>query len=269
MKRNTITVLILLCTLHFSTAQSKRELVQEIDGLKTKIQDTEVALAASRQENRIASAKLSAYETQISHLKQTNASLLSNLNGFLEASTKKSENIGSTLESLRQKEIQLRTISDAISHHDSLTLATLTNFKKVLGNELSMSLNHGALAISLPNAMIFGENTKNFKVSEKADMLLGKIASALKAQPELKIEVVSNSNAVETKENKLDNWEIGTQQAAAIAKVLQKKYQIDASRIQAKGKSELGFDSIETKTQIIIQPAFYNFFKLVKENLKN
>lgn len=82
------------------------------------------------------------------------------------------------------------------------------------------------------------------------------------------IQIVSNSNLVESKDNKLNNWEIGTQQAAAIARILESKYQIEPKRIIATGKSELGLYSIETATEIIVQPRFYEFFKLVKESMK-
>ena len=172
------------------------------------------------------------------------------------------------MESLVQKEAQLRVINDALSSHDSITLAVFTQFKQTLGSDPKITVSNGAVAVVMDNSYIFGENSKNFKVQDKAESIIAKIGSVLKANPTMDIQIVSNSNLVESKDNKLNNWEIGTQQAAAIARILESKYEIEPKRIIATGKSELGLYSIETATEIIVQPRFYEFFKLVKESMK-
>ncbi|MDL5511916.1 OmpA family protein [Arenibacter sp. M-2] len=262
------TILVLLMYISVSQAQSKKDLILEVDGLRSKLRETETALAESKREERIASAKVESYEAQVNELKETNANLLKNLNSFTEASNKRSDHINSTLESLVQKEAQLRIINDAISSHDSITLAVFTQFKQTLGNDPKITVSNGAVAVVMDNSYIFGENSKNFKVQEKAESIIAKIGNILKANPTMDIQIVSNSNLVESKDNKLNNWEIGTQQAAAVARLLENKYQIEPKRIIATGKSELGLYSIETATEIIVQPRFYEFFKLVKESMK-
>ena len=251
-----------------SQAQSKKDLILEVDGLRSKLREAETALSESKREERIASAKVESYEAQVNELKETNSNLLKNLNSFTEASNKRSDHINSTLESLVQKEAQLRVINDALSSHDSITLAVFTQFKQTLGSDPKITVSNGAVAVVMDNSYIFGENSKNFKVQDKAEAIIAKIGSILKANPTMDIQIVSNSNLVESKDNKLNNWEIGTQQAAAIARILESKYQIEPKRIVATGKSELGLYSIETATEIIVQPRFYEFFKLVKESMK-
>ena len=262
------TILILLMCISISQAQSKKDLILEVDGLRSKLREAETALSESKREERIASAKVESYEAQVNELKETNSNLLKNLNSFTEASNKRSDHINSTLESLVQKEAQLRVINDALSSHDSITLAVFTQFKQTLGSDPKITVSNGAVAVVMDNSYIFGENSKNFKVQDKAEAIIAKIVSILKANPTMDIQIVSNSNLVESKDNKLNNWEIGTQQAAAIARILESKYQIEPKRIVATGKSELGLYSIETATEIIVQPRFYEFFKLVKESMK-
>ncbi|MCM4162858.1 MULTISPECIES: OmpA family protein [unclassified Arenibacter] len=262
------TILFLLMSITFSQAQSKKDLILEVDGLRSKLREAETALSESKREERIAAAKVESYEGQVNELKETNANLLKNLNSFTEASNKRSDHINSTLESLVQKEAQLRVINDALSSHDSITLAVFTQFKQTLGSEPKITVSNGAVAVVMDNSYIFGENSKNFKVQDKAESIIAKIGNILKANPTMDIQIVSNSNLVESKDNKLNNWEIGTQQAAAIARILESKYQIEPKRIVATGKSELGLYSIETATEIIVQPRFYEFFKLVKESMK-
>ncbi|ASO07290.1 OmpA family protein [Arenibacter algicola] len=262
------TILVLLMYISIAQAQSKKDLILEVDDLRSKLRETETALSESKREERIASAKVESFEAQVNELKETNGNLLKNLNSFTEASNKRSDHINSTLESLVEKEAQLRVINDALSSHDSITLAVFTQFKQTLGSDPKITVSNGAVAVVMDNSYIFGENSKNFKVQDKAESIIAKIGSVLKANPTMDIQIVSNSNLVESKDNKLNNWEIGTQQAAAIARILESKYEIEPKRIIATGKSELGLYSIETATEIIVQPRFYEFFKLVKESMK-
>ena len=147
-------------------------------------------------------------------------------------------------------------------------MAIFTQFKQTLGADPKITVNNGAVAVVMDNSYIFGEHSKSLKVQDKAEAIIANIGSVLKANPDMDIQIVSNSNLVESKDNKLNNWEIGTQQAAAVARILESKYGIEPKRIIATGKSELGLYSIETATEIIVQPKFYEFFKLVKESMK-
>ena len=268
MRKSIFTTLFLLMSITITQAQSKKDLIQEVDNLRTRVREAETGLSESKREERIASAKVESYEAQVDELKETNANLLKNLNSFTEASNKRSDHINSTLESLVKKEAQLRVINDELSARDSITLAVFTQFKQTLGNDPKITVSSGAVAVVMDNSYIFGENTKNFKVQDKAEAIIAKIGSVLKANPTMDIQIVSNSNLVESKDNKSNNWEIGTQQAAAIARILESKYQIEPKRIVATGISELGLYSIETSTEIVVQPKFYEFYKLVKESMK-
>ncbi|MCM4173944.1 hypothetical protein DHD32_20960 [Arenibacter sp. TNZ] len=268
MRRNIFTTLVLLMYITISHAQSKKDLILEVDNLRTRVREAETGLSELKREERIASAKVESYEAQVDELKETNANLLKNLNSFTEASNKRSNHINSTLESLVKKEGQLRVINDELSSRDSIILAVFTQFKQTLGSDPKITVSNGAVAVVMENSYVFGDNVKNFKVQEKAEAIIAKIGAVLKANPTMDIQVVSNSNLVESKDNKSNNWEIGTQQAAAIARILESKYQIEPKRIIATGISELGLYTIETSTEIIVQPKFYEFYKLVKESMK-
>ena len=171
------TILVFLMYISISQAQSKKDLILEVDDLRSKLRESETALSGSKREEKIASAKVESYEAQVNELKETNANLLKNLNSFTEASNKRSDHINSTLESLVQKEAQLRVINDALSSHDSITLAVFTQFKQTLGSDPKITVSNGAVAVVMDNSYIFGENSKNFKVQDKAETIISKIGS--------------------------------------------------------------------------------------------
>ncbi|HUH46799.1 MAG TPA: OmpA family protein, partial [Arenibacter sp.] len=163
---------------------------------------------------------------------------------------------------------QLRVINDALSARDSTTLALFTLFKQHLGPDAKITLSNGAIAVVMDNGFLFGSNPQNATIAANADVILGKIGNILKARQELDIEIIANSNLVDAKDNKKNNWQIATQQAAAVATAMEKKYQIEAKRIRTTGISELGLYSIETATEIIVQPKYFEFYKMVKEAMK-
>lgn len=265
MKKKIITILTLVLGITFSHSQSKKDLLQEIEDLRAQLRTSESTLTEVRMQERKNTVRVEAYEAQVEELKETNNNLLKNLNSFTEASAKRSDNINSTLASLQEKERQLRVIKDALSARDSTTLALFTLFKQHLGPDAKIAINNGAIAVVMDNGFLFGNNSQNAAIAAGADVILGKIGNILKARQELDIEIISNSNLVDTKKN---NWQIATQQASAVANAMEKKYQIEPKRILVTGKSELGLHSIETATEIIVQPKYYEFYKMVKENMK-
>ncbi|NER13102.1 OmpA family protein [Leptobacterium flavescens] len=272
MKKITLFTLMLLCTGFLAHAQKKKELLEEIEQLRSKLQNTETALAESQKNEKISSAKLSSAEEQLTSLKETNASLLSNLNNFTEVSKKKSDNVSKTLESLREKERQLKVINDALSSNDSIKLAVFSAFKNAVGADAQIGIKGGVIMINISNTLLFGDNDKNYMVEDKAKGLLERIGTALNNSPDIKITIEGNSNALEFKDKSLlDNWDLSARQAASVVRVLETDYKVDPKRMDAMGKSQYGSDalSIETSTRIVIHPKFDEFYSLIRENMKN
>lgn len=251
-------------------AQKKKDLLDEINKLRKELKTTEGQLNDSRKKEKATLSQVATMEAQVKDLKETNASLLSNMGNFTELSKKKAQNLEKSLESLQQKDKQLKSINDAITKGDSTKLATLTVFKQALGSDAKIGVKNGAVILTLPNTVLFGDNDKSVTVQDKAKRILGKLATALNAKPNLKIIVEGNSNALNFKDKSLnDNWDLSSKQAAAIVRTLQKDFEVDPKRMSVLGKSEYGSDSIETATRIIIDPKFDEFYGLVKENMKN
>jgi len=273
MRKITTLLLFIFISCSYANAQKKKDLLFEIRQLKSEIDSTKNALNTSQRNEKISVAKVQSIQEQIDDLKKTNASLLSSLSSFTEASKKKSDNISKTLESLREKENQLKVINDALTAGDSTKLAVFSTFKNAIGDAAKISITNGVITAAISNTFLFGENDKNYIIDEKAKGLLEKLASTLNENPEVKITVEGNSNALEFKdENLLDNWDLSARQAASIVRTLQNDYMVDPKRMDALGKSQYGGTddfSIETSTRIIINPRFDAFYALIREHMKN
>lgn len=269
MKTELIVCSLLLCVSVSGWSQSKKELLFRLEDRDAEIAELKAELAASKQETAKYKAEMESVNLQMEELKTTNASLLQNLTNFTELSNKKTDNISKSLETLRNKENQLKRINDVLTATDSTTLALLTKFKSTLGTDAKTGLSNGAVTVVLENLFLFKEVDKNYQVVPEAIPVLEKIASVLKAQPELKVIVETNSNALEFKDLKLkDNWDLSSLQAAGVVRVLTDTFGIAPQRVQAVGKSEYGFDGIETSTRIRVQPPYEKFYSTVREMMK-
>ncbi len=269
MKKNLVIFGMLLFITSAGLAQNKKELLLRLNERDDEIQKLKGELAASKQEAAKYKAEMEAVNFQMEELRTTNASLLQNLTNFTELSNKKTENISKSLETLRNKENQLKKINDALTNTDSTTLALLTTFKNSLGSEVKTGLSNGAVTVILENLFLFKDVDRNYQVVPEAMPMLEKIAAVLKKQPDLKIIVETNSNALEFKDPKLkDNWDLSSLQAASVVRVLTDTYGVAPQRLQSVGKSEYGFSGIETTTRIRIQPPYEKFYSTVREMMK-
>ena len=259
----------LVLTVTTIQAQKKKDLLDEIDKLRNELRSTKNDLAQATKEISVAESKVKSMETQVKDLKDTNESLLANMGSFTELSKKKAENLEQSLKSIQEKDKQLNIINDQITKRDSVNLAVLTLFKNKVGGEANITVKKGIVYMVIPNAQLFGDADKSFKLDDKAKGVLGRIAGVLNDKPNLKVIIEGNSNALKFDKPLSDNWDLSALQAAAIARVLQKDYKVDPKKIEVVAKSEYGSESIETVTRIIIDPEFDTFYDTVKENMKN
>ncbi|GAA3514230.1 OmpA family protein [Aquimarina addita] len=248
-------------------AQKKKDLLDEIDKLRSELKTTQGELASSRKNEKSSETKVATMEAQVNDLKESNASLLANMTNFTELSNKKASNLQKTQEIIKDKDKQLNAINDAITKTDSLNLAVFSAFKNAIGGD-NIKISNSTIHIILSNTTLFGDD-KTYEVNDNAKATLGKIAATLNANPHLKIVVEGNSNALKFDgKNIIDNWDLSARQAASVVRVLQNDFQVAPKNMEAVGKSEYGSESIETATRIIIDPNFDEFYSMAKDNMK-
>ncbi|WP_025743354.1 OmpA family protein [Aquimarina pacifica] len=260
---------LLICSLSLN-AQKKKDLLDEIETLRTELKNTKSELSDARKTSKAKQGQIEGMEAQMNDLKETNTSLLTQMSSFTELSNKKAKNLETSLKNLQEKDKQLKVINDALTKSDSTKLATLTVFKNALGDSGSIGVKNGMVLITIPNTKLFGDNDKSIVIDEKGKGILSKIATALNGKSNLKLIVEGNSNALNLKDKTIkDNWALSSLQAAAIVSALQKDYKVNPKRLEVLAKSEYGTEGIETVTRLIIDPEFDQFYSLVKENMKN
>lgn len=269
MKRIVLIASLYLGCVLMLQAQSKKELIAEIETLEAELATTKEDLAVSRKNEATNMARVIAIESQLAGLRETNTSLLNNLNRITEESSKKTASISESLTNIQRTERQLRNISDTMTRIDSTTLSIITDLKRTMGENARIGISDNVVTIAIENKVLFGENDLSYSLDAAASTSLGKIADMLKKHPETKLQVHSHANALDFGNTApADNLELSALRAVAVSRMLSGEFGIREERIAAAGKGIEGL-SLETTTRFNITPDYTGFFKSIKDNIKS
>lgn len=253
-----IKLLFILLTLSSITtlqAQKKSELISEIATLKMQLDSVNAEVTDARKKEKVAQTESASYKSQVGELQDANRTLMKSLTSFTEVSSKNSSNFNLAMESLNQKEKQLKGINDAIASNDSTAVVVLTNAKQTLGENAKIGVSNGMVIISSGLAALFGSDTGS-TISVEAEPWVQKIGQILTANPNMAITIEGLSMT--------GDLDLPAQQATAISNALQ-RLEITPDRITALGKD----GNLKEGVVLKIHPKFAEFYLMVKENMKN
>ncbi len=254
MKIKLLFVLLLGSSITALQAQKKSELISEIATLKMQLDSVSSEVTDARKKEKVAQTESVSYKSQVTELQDANRTLMKSLTSFTEVSTKNSSNFNMAMESLNDKEQQLKAINDAIASNDSIALVVLTNAKQTLGENAKIGVSNGMVIISSGLSALFGSDTGS-TISVEAEPWVQKIGQILTANPNMAITIEGLSMT--------GDLDIPAQQAKAISNALQ-RLEIPADRITASGKDGNLKEGIVLK----IHPKFDEFYLMVKEQMK-
>lgn len=255
MKTTLLSTLLFLIAINTLQAQKKSELIAEIATLETKIDSVSAEVIDARKNERVAKTESESYKSQVTELKQANKTLMQSLTSFTQVSSKNSSNFNLAMESLNEKERQLKGINDAIASNDSTALVVLTNAKQTLGKNSKVGVSNGMVIISSSLSALFGADGES-TITPEAEPWVQKIGMILVANPNMAVTIEGLSMT--------GNLELPAQQASAISSALQ-RLEIASDRITAVGKD----GNLKEGIVIKIHPKFDEFYRMVKDNMKN
>ncbi|TYP70357.1 OmpA/MotB family protein [Aquimarina intermedia] len=239
-----------------------------------------VKLNSCLEEKASASSELKILQDQVGNLKNTNAALLNNVGNLATLSTKEAENLERSLESIKEKDLQIKTMNDAINKKDSVTLALVTSLKGALGNlndeDIEINVEKGVVYVSISDKLLFRSGSYN--VSEKAKNVLGKVAKVVNDKPDIEFLVEGHTDNVPIK-NKvlLDNWDLSVKRATSVVRVLQNEFKVDPKRMTAAGRSyyvpvadnsSAENRAANRRTRIVVLPKLDQFYNMIEDGMK-
>ena len=131
-------LILVACSSLFLTSCVTNKKYAELEGKQKTTQDllntATVKLNNCLSERSGLSAENNALKSQVASLNATNGELISQIGDFTDLTIKGASNLEKSLESMKEKDLTINKLRDAITRRDSVNLALVQSLKGVLGD---------------------------------------------------------------------------------------------------------------------------------------
>tara|TARA_R110002049_G_scaffold24760_1_gene87804 strand:+ start:3266 stop:4105 length:840 start_codon:yes stop_codon:yes gene_type:complete len=250
----------------FTDLQAKQKETQDL------LNSATVKLNSCLEDRASATAKVTLLEGQVEDLKKYNDNLQI-------LSSKGASNVEKTLESIKEKELKITRLQDALTKKDSVTLALVTGLKREVGindPDIEINVEKGVVFISIADKLLFQSGSYN--VTAKAKDVLAKVAKVVNSRPNFECMVEGHTDNVPyNKPPLLDNWDLSVKRSTSIIRVLQ-ELDVNPGQLIAAGRSSyvplVDNDTAENRaknrrTRVVILPKIDQFYEMIEKEMKN
>tara|TARA_R110000868_G_scaffold299242_3_gene559499 strand:+ start:14722 stop:15561 length:840 start_codon:yes stop_codon:yes gene_type:complete len=231
-----------------------------------------VKLNSCLSDKSAAIARTTALEEQIADLRKNNDNLT-------VLSAKGASNVEKTLESIKEKELKITRLQDALTKKDSITLAVVTSLKREVGindPDIEINVEKGVVFISISDKLLFQSGSYN--VTARAKEVLAKVAKVVNSKPDFECMVEGHTDNVPYQSGVLlDNWDLSVKRSTSIIRVLQ-GLGVNPGQLIAAGRADyvplVPNDTAENRainrrTRIVVLPKIDQFYDMVEKEMKN
>jgi chemotaxis protein MotB len=216
----------------------------------------------------------------VSGLKDYNQTLISTSKDMTILTSKGADNIEKALESMKEKDLKITRMQDALTKKDSVTLALVTSLKRSVGindPDIQINVEKGVVFISIADKLLF--KTGSYVVSDRAKGVLAKVAKVVNDKPDFECMVEGHTDNVPLSGNGvlLDNWDLSVKRSTSIIRVLTDELNVNPAQLIAAGRSSyvplVDNDSAENRarnrrTRIVVLPKIDQFYDMIEKEMK-
>ena len=275
-------ILMLCSSFVLTSCVSKKEYI-ELEAKQKNTQDllntATVKLNDCLAERAGSMARAKELEGRLDDMKKTNSDLIQSSKDLTMLTSKGATNLEKSLESLKEKDLKITRLQDAVSKKDSVTLALVTSLKREVGindPDIEINVEKGVVYISLSDKVLF--KSGSYQISTRATEILGKVAKVINGKPNFEAMVEGHTDNVPYSNGVLiDNWDLSVKRATAIVRELQ-NLGVEPSRLVAAGRADyvslVPNDTAENRatnrrTRILILPKIDQFYDMIEKEMKN
>ena len=217
---------------------------------------------------------------QNEYLKKNNTELINNVGNMTTLTKQGAQNIEKALETIKEKDLKISRMQDALTRKDSVTLALVTSLKGSVGisdPDININVEKGVVFISIADKLLF--KSGSYVVSDKAKDVLAKVAKVINDKPTFECMVEGHTDNVPFTGNSvlIDNWDLSVKRSTAIVRVLTKDLGVKPSQLIAAGRGEF-IPLVENKTaenratnrrtRIVVLPKIDEFYEMIEKEMK-
>ena len=240
-----------------------------------------VKLNSCLEEKAGLTARANSLESQVASLNATNGDLIKQIGEFTTLTQQGAANLERSLESLKEKDLTIRKLQDAVTRRDSVNLALVQSLKGVLGNlddeDIEVSVEKGVVYVNISDKLLF--KSGSYAITDRAKEVLGKVAKVVNNKPDFEFLVEGHTDTDPISRNGIkDNWDRSVLRATAVVRLLQDDFGVDPKRMTAGGRSEYvpvaSNDTAEGKarnrrTRIVVLPKIDQFYNMIEDGLND
>ena len=231
-----------------------------------------VKLNTCLEDRAAATARATTLEEQVADLRKSNDNLQ-------VLSSKGASNIEKTLESIKEKDMKITRLQDALTKKDSITLAVVTSLKREVGindPDIEINVEKGVVFISISDKLLF--QSGSYIVTSRAKEVLAKVAKVVNSKPDFECMVEGHTDNVPYASGVLlDNWDLSVKRSTSIIRVLQ-TLGVNPAQLIAAGRADyvplVDNNTAENRaknrrTRIVVLPKIDQFYDMVEKEMKN
>ena len=278
-----ISILLVTAILLSSCVSKKKYLALEQQHGETVSELTKTKVEKEDLENKFAviEARVNDYNSKIQSLNSDVEGLTIENKAKFEVSKDGTVASGASKEKMRAtlQNVDPEKLASAKTLKDSMNLAVQYNLNKAMNTsdlnedeDIVVDINETVVMISIADDMLF--NTASYKVGNKADKILKKLADVINSEPSLDVMVEGHTDSRSINTEKVsDNWELSVLRATSVVKKLQNQFKVAPEQLIASGRSsyqplvENNSSSNRAKnrrTRIILMPNIDKFFAMME-----
>ncbi len=189
------------------------------------------------------------------------------------------KNVEATLKQLEKKDKYINLLQAAKTKADSINLALAVNLKDVLregiaDQDVDIKVDKTVVFINISDKMLY--ESGSYRLSPRANEVLGKIAKIVQSRPELEVMVEGYTDNVPMRSSCIeDNWDLSVKRSTSVVRALQTKYGVNPNKLIAAGRGEYNTlasndttegKSMNRRTRIILLPKLDQFYDLLNPN---
>ncbi|CAM4093996.1 MULTISPECIES: OmpA family protein [Flavobacterium] len=217
---------------------------------------------------------------RVDGLKEHNQTLITTSKDMTILTTKGAQSIEKALESIKEKDLKISRMQDALTKKDSVTLALVTSLKSSVGisdPDIEINVEKGVVFISIADKLLF--KTGSYDVTDKAKGVLAKVAKVVNDKPDFECMVEGHTDNVPLNGSGvlLDNWDLSVKRSTSIIRVLTNQLGVKPEQLIAAGRSSyiplVANDSAENRarnrrTRIVVLPKIDQFYEMIEKEMK-
>jgi len=257
----------------FAALEARQKQTQDL------LNSATVKLNSCLEEKASATSRIASLEESNAELRRDKSELIQSSKDLTILTKQGATNLEKSLESLKEKDLKINRLQDALNKKDSVTLALVSSLKKEVGlddEDIEINVEKGVVFISLSDKVLFKSGSYN--ITPRAKEILGKVATVINGKPDFEALVEGHTDNVPYKKGVLlDNWDLSAKRATAIVRELV-ELGANPAQLIAAGRSEYvplvdnetaDNRSTNRRTKIYVLPKIDQFYNLIEEEMKN